>query len=328
MGPRHHGSRDHPRLEHFQEQWKPVFRPKMRSTKEVRVIGTAMSKRLPKNAWDCHLHVFGDAEKYPVGNPNALYQPPQECNLAAMEGVHDAMGIDHAVLVQPTIYGTDHRLLYDVLKAAPPGKYRGVAIVDDSVSDAELERLRSVGVRGARFNFGGAFKLAPSMASLQRSLARVRELGWFIKVFGFGDDFLAVQDELRKITMPAIIDHIGGPNVANGTAAPVILMLLDLLKKENWWVLLSNGDLRSKQGEPWNDVVPFGRAFYEAASDRCMWGTDWPHVHRFIHPHEAGDSDYGAAHEMKRLDLLASYLPDRDALNRVLVDNPMRFYGL
>src|SRR5919206_223606 len=71
---------------------------------------------------------------------------------------------------------------------------------------------------------------------------------------------------------------------ANGTSALVMRMLLDLLKNENWWVGLSNGDLRSQQGEPWDDMVAFGRMFYEAAPDRCMWGTDWPHVHRFIRP--------------------------------------------
>ena len=49
------------------------------------------------------------------------------------------MGVDRAVFVQPTIYGTDHRLLHDVLKSAPKQNYRGVAIVDDSVSDAELD---------------------------------------------------------------------------------------------------------------------------------------------------------------------------------------------
>ena len=191
----------------------------------------AMPDRLPKNSCDAHLHVFGDARTYPVGNPNALYQPPQDCTFEAMKALHDAMGIERAVFVQPTIYGTDHSLLHDVLKAAPKGKYRGVAIVDDSVSDAELARLHAVGVRGARFNFGGNFKLAPSLESFRRSLDRVGELDWFVKVFGFGDDFLAVEAELRKIRTPAIIDHIGGPNVRNGTAASVIRMLLDLLTK-------------------------------------------------------------------------------------------------
>jgi predicted TIM-barrel fold metal-dependent hydrolase len=150
-----------------------------------------MPQRLPKGACDTHLHVFWDAKTYPVANPNALYQPPQDCTFAHMQALHDAMGIERGVLVQPTIYGTDHCLLHDVLAAAPKGRYRGVAIVDDSVSDAELERLNAVGVRGARFNFGGAFKLAPSVETLRRSLARVREIGWFVKVFGFGDDFLA-----------------------------------------------------------------------------------------------------------------------------------------
>src|SRR5438552_16989764 len=103
---------------------KPV--PRQRKT-------TAMHERLPNNSCDTHLHVFGDAKIYPVGNPNALYQPPQDCTFEATTVLHDAMGIDRAVFVQPTIYGTDHSLLHDVLKAAPKGKYRGVAIVDDSV---------------------------------------------------------------------------------------------------------------------------------------------------------------------------------------------------
>jgi len=119
-----------------------------------------MPERLPKNSCDTHLHVFGDARSYPVRNPNALYQPPRDCDFAAMKALHDAMGIDRAVLVQPTIYGTDHSLLHDVLKAAPKEKFRGVAIVDDSVSDAELARLHSAGVRSARVWVESALPLA------------------------------------------------------------------------------------------------------------------------------------------------------------------------
>src|SRR4029079_13436097 len=286
-----------------------------------------MPERLPENSCDTHLHVFGDARTYPVGNPNALYQPPQDCTFAAMKALHDAMGIDRAVVVQSNIYGTDHSLLHDVLKAAPAGEYRGVAIVDDSVSDAELARLHSVGVRGARFNFGGNFKLAPSIEGLRRTLDRVRELGWFVKVFGFGDDFLSVEQELRRIEMPAIIDHLGGPVIANGTSASVIRMLLDLLKKENWSVQLSNGDLSSQAGAPWDDAVPFGRAFYNAAPDRCLWATDWPHVHRFIRPGKDPHAGHGIDHEFRTVDLLERYVPDRPTRDRVLVDNPARFFG-
>jgi 2-pyrone-4,6-dicarboxylate lactonase len=286
-----------------------------------------MSERLPKNSCDTHLHVFGDATKYPLGNPNALYRPPQDCTFEAMTALHDALGIDRAVLVQATIYGTDHSLLHDVLKAAPKNKYRGVAIVDDNVSDAELARLHDAGVRGARFNFGGNFKLAPSLAGLRRTLDRVRELGWFVKIFGFDDDFLAVEAELRKIKSPAIVDHMGGLDYRRGASQPTVRLILDLLANDNWWIGLSNGDLRSHSGPPWDDAVEFGRLFYRAAPDRCMWGTDWPHVHRFIHPDKAPPSDYNVEHERKRVTLLERYVPDRQARDRVLVDNPARFFG-
>jgi 2-pyrone-4,6-dicarboxylate lactonase len=286
-----------------------------------------LPKRLPKNSCDTHLHVFGDAKAYPVANPHALYQPPQDCTFAAMQALHAGMGIDRAVLVQPTIYGTDHRLLHDVLKASPSGRYRGVGIIDDSVSDAELKRLTDVGVCCARFNFGGTFKLAPSLDDFRRTLDRIRAFGWSVKIFGFGDDFVPVADELRKITLPAIIDHMGGPDFSRGTSQPAVRLVLELLSKDNWWIGLSNGDLRSKLGEPWDDAVELGRLYYATAPDRCLWGTDWPHVHRFIRPHEAGHSDYGVEHEMKRIALLERYVPDLAARDRVLVDNPARFFG-
>ena len=244
-----------------------------------------------------------------------------------MKALHDAMGIERAVFVQPTIYGTDHSLLHDVLKAAPKGQYRGVAIVDDSVSDAELERLNGVGVRGARFNFGRDFWLAPTSQGLRRTLDRVRELGWFVKVFGFGDDFLAVEAELRKIKLPAIVDHLGGPDYARGTSAPVIRLILDLLKNDNWWIGLSNGDLRSQTGEPWDDAVEFGRLFYRGGAGPLPVG------HRLaarpsLHPARQ-ERPFGLRRRSTSSSASNCWsdTPDRAARDRVLVDNPARFFG-
>jgi predicted TIM-barrel fold metal-dependent hydrolase len=79
----------------------------------------ALPERLPPNSCDTHLHVFGDPKIYPAANPHALYHPPQDCTFQALQDIHAGMGIERAVLVQATIYGTDHRLLHDVLKAAP-----------------------------------------------------------------------------------------------------------------------------------------------------------------------------------------------------------------
>lgn len=93
-------------------------------------------------------------------------------------------------------------------------------------------------------------------------------------------------------------------------------------------MMLSNGDRSSAQGLPWDDAVPFGRAFYEAAPDRCIWGSDWPHVSRWIkgdgslrgsRPHDGDDRD--------RVVLGLRYLPDDQAVRRVFVDNPARLFG-
>jgi predicted TIM-barrel fold metal-dependent hydrolase len=288
---------------------------------------TPLLDRLPPGSCDAHLHVFGDVRAYPVSNPNALYQPPQECNLAAMQALHAGMGVDHAVLVQPTCYGTDHRLLVDVLSAEGTRKYRGVAIVDEGVSDAELERLHAAGVRGARFNFSGAFKLTQDLSNFRRSLARIQELGWFAKFFGFGDDLAGMESELRKVKTPAMIDHLGAVDYRRGTGQPTVRLVLDLLREDNWWIGLSNGDLRSTVGAPWPDAVEFGRLFFEAAPDRCVWGSDWPHVHRFIRTEEHVDADVGSVrYELERAGLLARYLPDAESMKRVLVDNAQRLF--
>ena len=162
----------------------------------------------PPKSCDCQVHVFGPVERYPT-RAGASYVPPADATGDAAERMHRALGLERGVIVQATAYGTDNRAVVDALRGRP--NYRGVAIVDDSVSDAELERLHNVGVRGARFNFGGSFKLAPSLDGFRRTLDRVRELGWFVKVFGFGNDFLSVEAELRRIKTPAIVDHLGGP---------------------------------------------------------------------------------------------------------------------
>ena len=287
-----------------------------------------MPERLPKHSCDTHLHVFGDPAIYPASNPNALYQPPRDCTFAVMQQLHAAMGIDRAVLVQPTIYGTDHRVLSDALKSAPKDRYRGVAIIDDSVSDAELQQLHDVGVRGARFNFGGNFKLAPSLATLRHSLERIGELGWLCQDICFRRRFVAIAPELRKIAGPAIIDHMGGLDYRRGRSQPAVRLILDLLAQDNWWIrLLQRRSAIAGRTSVGRCGRILGRLFFEAAPDRTMWGTDWPHVHRFIRPDKDGHSDYGVAHELERVALLERYVPDRAARDRVLADNPARLFG-
>lgn len=273
--------------------------------------------RLPAGACDCHLHVFGDVARYPLRHPKPLYQIEPQWTMATLNALHRELGFERYIAVQPTAYVKDHSFLIDQLSREPPGRALGVAIVDDSVSDAQLERLHRAGVRGARFNFQSRFGLVPSFDEFHRTIARIRPLGWFIKIF-FLDELPAIEAEIRKAAITTIVDHLGPKqDFARGVKQADFQRLLELIRGEGWWILLSNGHRRSAQGPPFDDIVAYGQALYEAAPERSLWGTDWPHV-----------TETRATDERSTLALLRRYLPDEKAWNNVLAGNPARLFDL
>lgn len=277
------------------------------------------AEALPALSCDCHLHVFGDPARYPDRNANPIY-PSREANWEDALRMHREVGFGRGVFVQPANYTTDHSYFLEALAHVPRENYRATGIIDDSVSDAELLRLHEAGMRGVRFNFVRMFKLAPSPQTLQRSIDRIRQYGWYIKIFIGPDELPDYIETLRKVTaVPLVIDHMARLRSSDGPQHPTHGMVMDLLKRDNVWVLLSNGARMSAQPRGWDDVVPIGRALYAAAPDRCIFGTDWPHTH--------SQKEGGGPQESALIDLLYRYLPDAKARQAVLVDNPARLHG-
>ena len=273
-----------------------------------------MSKHaLPSGSCDCHVHVFGDAERYPP-IANAAYPPPI-ASRRHLETLHAMLGIERSVLVQPMIYGTDHRVLLEALHGRP--QYRGVAVVNDSVPDRELHILHEAGIRAARFSLGGAFG-GMARAELARSTSRVRELGWHAKFGGTAKDFIANRDWLLRYEGVAVLDHLAGANPADGLAGEIVSLAEDLLQRDNWWILLANADRRSQAAQSWDDMLPFVRAFVAAAPKRAIWATDWPHV---LYGTRALPDD------AMLVDFLVRAVPDRATLEDILVRNPASLYG-
>ena len=67
---------------------------------------------------------------------------------------------------------------------------------------------------------------------------------------------------------------------------------------------------------PYPDTAVFARALVEAAPERLLWGSDWPHVMiRTAMPND------GAL-----FDVFAGWVPDAGLRKRILVDNPARLY--
>lgn len=273
----------------------------------------------PSGSCDCQFHLYGDPAMFPP-RPNPPYPPIESATLSEAQRMHKAIGFDRGVIVHSAIYGSDHRLLLHALESLNDrDRYRGIGIVDDRVSDKELERMHAAGVRGARFNFVRFLALDQREADVRRSMARLRELGWHARLHVNGDDLVENSDLLRSLKdVPMVIDHFGHVGFEGGMDRPVIRWVLDMLKQENWWMMVSNGNRDSNMDSGWDDALPYGKAFIEAAPDRVVWGTDWPHpqwTKRMMN-------------DAEEVELLYRYVEgDKTLLRKILVDNPARLHG-
>jgi 2-pyrone-4,6-dicarboxylate lactonase len=269
----------------------------------------------PPLSCDSQFHVLGPADKYPP-RPGAVYEMPSATWEAALR-MHKALGIERGIVVQPTTYGADHQVTLDAL-AALGANYKGCAnaVVLSERDDAYLAKLHAAGIRGARFTRQG-LGLALSREDYARGIAKVRELGWYAK---FQPEPGGIVDQLwmlEDLTIPALIDHMGRPDPAAGAKDPTLQKMVELLKRGNFWVMLSLSEKISKQGPPWNDAMQVARTYIDAAPDRVVWASDWPHPVSTKQP----------PNECDLLELLYRIAPDTGTRRKILVDNPARLFG-
>lgn len=272
------------------------------------------SEPAPSGACDCQFHVFGPSEKYPPSK-SAAYKMPSATIDAALK-MHRTLGIERGVIVQSTVYGTNHSALLDGLAAAGPS-YKGCAVINDSVSDRELEALRAAGVVAARFNFLRSLNLMPTRATFERTAARAAELGWILKMQPSAEGVAEHASWFEDTDVPVIIDHIGRVRFDQAGQDPNMQTLLRLLDRGNFWVMLSNAHKWSKQGYPWDDAVPVLRTLAEKAPERMIWATDWPHP----------VSTSPVPNDADILDLFYRCFPEPGIRKQILVDNPARLFG-
>ncbi len=272
------------------------------------------AKMPPALAVDCQFHVFGSTERYPVV-PGAAYEMPSATIERALY-MHSVLGFKRGVIVQATTYGASHENVLDALAVAGPG-YRGCAhaAVLKERDDAYIAKLHDAGVRGARFTRAG---LGASLDAkdIERALARVKELGWYVKVQPEMSGISETIAPFRDLDVPVVIDHMGRPDPEAGDADPSLRCVLDMLAEGNTWVMLSLWEKISKTGHPWDDAVRIAQQLVDAAPQRCIWGSDWPHPVSVKQP--PNDADV--------LELLYRAAPDEATLHQILVDNPAQLF--
>ncbi len=271
--------------------------------------------QLPANACDSHCHVFGPGKVFPYA-PGRKYTPP-DAPKEKLAKLHTKLGIERAVIVQASCHGTDNTAMLDAI-ASSGGRYRGVCNARNAFSDDEFERLHESGIRGVRFNFVKHLGGAPDLDRMRSIVARVAPLGWHVEWHFDAGDMLEYDHLFDEMPLPIVLDHMARVPVADGLdQAPFQALLKKFSSNENLWVKISCSERISITGPPFEDAVPFARALVEAAPDRAIWGTDWPH------PNIAGTMP----NDGDLVDLIPRIIKDEATRQQVLVDNPARLFG-
>jgi predicted TIM-barrel fold metal-dependent hydrolase len=266
---------------------------------------------LPAGSCDAHCHVFGPGNTFPYA-PNRRYTP-QDAPKEALAALHDRLGVERAVIVQASCHGTDNRAMMDAI-AWRPDRYRGVAIVDDTFSDAAYDELHGGGVRGVRFNFVRHLGGAPDMEVFDRVIDRIKGRGWHVVLHLDATDIVPLADMIRRLPLPYVIDHMGRVDTQHGTDQPAFQALLELARRDECWIKVCGSERISSY--PFDAAVPFARALVQASPERTLWGTDFPH------PNLKEPVD-----EADLVDLVARFSLTAEEQYRLLVSNPAQLYG-
>jgi 2-pyrone-4,6-dicarboxylate lactonase len=268
--------------------------------------------RFPAGAADCHAHVFGPQTRYPF-LPNAAYIAP-DATPTDYARMLRTIGCERGVLVQPSVYGTDNRAMLDALRSGI-FPFRGVAVVNENISDRELEDMHSAGVRGIRINLASETPGLTFVAA-QRLAPRLKARGWHIQFYLDLTKLPDAEARLGAFDIDIVIDHFGRVNAEHGVEAPPFKTLLRLLQRDNCWAKIMGPYFVSRSSPTFPEVTPLARAMVKLAPSRIVWGTDWPHPGARAAVPNDGDL----------ADLLAEWVPDEAQRKRVLVDNPARLY--
>ncbi len=274
---------------------------------------TKPPKRLaPPGSYDTHMHIYGPASRYPYIDARD-YSPPDALIEDYLE-IRGTLGLERTVVIQPSVYGMDHACTREAVERLGETG-RGVAVLDNTVTDRELEELHAAGFRGTRFNLVNRGGVDPDL--LETMAARIAGLGWHLQVMVVDPLLQELAPRLRRLPVDVVIDHIGRVDGAAGVDHSGFQALMGLVAEGHCWVKLSGAYRIDFGGPPWSAARPFAHALIDAAPDRLVWGTDWPH------PDLQGSP---MPNDGELFDVLLDWVGDDATLGRILVDNPNTLY--
>ncbi|MHA7868669.1 MAG: amidohydrolase family protein [Salipiger thiooxidans] len=278
-----------------------------------KLSGAAPRTKVPKGTIDSQMHMYlpGFAMRADgVGAPADPLPDP-----AMYRQVMGWLGIDRVVITQGNAHGTDNASLLACI-AQMGDCARGVAVITPDTTQAEIARLAEAGIVGARIMDlpGGAVGLD----ALEAVDAIAADAGWMLAVQVDGSALPELEPRLSALKSRWVLDHHA--KIFAGATPAHVDVIKRLIDGGRVWFKFAGCYESSRDGGPdYPDIAAVARLIGAHAPDRIVWGTNWPHNGA----RQTADYPCDAA----LLDLAMSWLPDDDARQLALLDNPQALYG-
>lgn len=267
---------------------------------------------MPIGAVDTHAHVIGEPPAYPW-MPDRAYTPPPAMPQAYLDML-DAVGSQYGVLVQVSVHGQDNTLMLDTLRAHRE-RLRGVVVPALRLSDAQYQAMKDAGAVGLRLNVlhGGG---GVSLAQLAEYDALAHDWGWHMQFLLDARELPALSPRFSKLRSTIVVDHMGHMPTVEGIESAGFSTLLALVR-DGAWTKMSGAYRISVEQPPYLDTIAYAQALIDAAPERCVWGSDWPHVATWTTMPRVA----------QLLDTLALWAPDPTVRTAILTTNAHKLYG-
>jgi predicted TIM-barrel fold metal-dependent hydrolase len=270
---------------------------------------------LPPGACDCHLHIYGPFERYPLVAERG-YDPDPHSTLDDYLQTRRALGMERAVIVTGSGNGTNNRITLDALRRMN-GAFKGLALLDPAITDLQLRELKDAGFSGFRIKADGRGGL--SFDDTRRMIARTVGFNWHIEFMSQSlVEVIGAAPFRDSHKVPYLFDHVAHaePHMIGTSQLSELLRILK--NQEHAWINLYSFYQLSIAGPPdYRDMIDIVQAIVANRADNIVWGSNWPHGGVRVPIPDDGDL----------LDFLFTAVPDEAARNALLAANPAKLYG-
>lgn len=268
----------------------------------------------PEGACDTHVHMLAGPDEYPLYDGRTEDTATSYADYLARYRAHlDALGISRGVIVHSIFYGTDMSVTARAVADMGDG-FKGIGLLPDGAPEAAFDQFADWQMKGVRLNYVHGGVLSWGGAKAMASALADRDM--HIQMLMNADKHMAeLAADIRELPVPVVFDHIGWPDIAAGASEGGFAALCDALRDGNAYVKLSG--LYRLCDAPYDQVDELVAALVAANPERCLWGSDWPHIML---------NGAQMPHASALWDAFHRVVTDNETRHRILVDNPAELY--